>query len=242
MSKNNFNNNTSTKVDDLLSKRDDTGIDASVEQSSDDTDITLPVRMDPSEEIFNKTWDIGTKYEFQGIFRTKEEWFFVDDSSSDSIIEERDECRSIKDKLSRNLMFGVAPIRDNVIFKTIVSLFVFIFGGFDILFKHYLVIAFLEVFFGIIPDAKNKKSVIAGIRKRGVRQVGLLIVIAVAIHISDMLGLSFNVWDKSLGGREAFIIFFAVTNTLQVFKYGESIGIKIPQSWLDKIKAIKEQI
>lgn len=122
----------------------------------------------------------------------------------------------------------------NKIFSVLVSLFLFLFGNFDILLKTILLLMFLDYITGVCK-AFVKNKVNSSIGAKGiVRKVGYLSVIAISVLLDRILNID--------GGLRTLVITtFIFNEIISILENSSEMGVKIPKILYQSLEKLETE-
>jgi len=122
----------------------------------------------------------------------------------------------------------------SVILANVATVFIYLFGGFDVALQCLLIAIVIDYISGLIK-AYNTKTLSSSIGFRGIlKKVGVLLIVMLAVLVDRV--------TLNNGGVRTLVIYYFVANEgLSVLENLAQAGLPIPKKLKDALKVIKKE-
>jgi toxin secretion/phage lysis holin len=122
----------------------------------------------------------------------------------------------------------------SVILANVATVFIYLFGGFDVALQCLLIAIIIDYISGLIK-AYNTKTLSSSIGFRGIlKKVGVLLIVMLAVLVDRV--------TLNNGGIRTLVIYYFVANEgLSVLENLAQAGLPIPKKLKDALKVIKKE-
>ena len=110
-------------------------------------------------------------------------------------------------------------------------LIVSLFGGYDILFKTFLIFIIIDYISGLLQAIYNKETSSKIGAKGIIKKVGYILIIMIATAVDDLNGNTMDI-------RNIILYMFIANEGLSILENCSKIGISIPNVLKNKIKSM----
>lgn len=114
------------------------------------------------------------------------------------------------------------------------SFYVFLFGGFDSLFKCLLVVIFLDYITGILKALYNKNLSSKESLKGIIKKIGYILIVVLATIASRLIN------DDTMAIRSLVIYFFIANEALSILENWALVGLPLPKKLYEVFEQIKK--
>lgn len=122
----------------------------------------------------------------------------------------------------------------SVILANVATVFIYLFGGFDVALQCLLIAIIIDYISGLIK-AYNTKTLSSSIGFRGIlKKVGVLLIVMLAVLVD-------RVTINNGGVRTLVIYYFVANEGLSVLENLAQAGLPIPKKLKDALKVIKKE-